>query len=617
MHILLALAFCLSGEDEPSRLEIPEVDRPVLVTGIPFQLTVRTNEEFSGLVEVEGIRGENKVWVAKGRGVLRNVIADKDTIRVRRGGHVRQLRPRFLSPWLCLVPPILAILLAFVTRQVIPSILGGLFTGAGILWATDFTGLAMSVPRALDVISSEVAEPHHARILLMLLAMGGLIGILVYSGAMRGLADRLSELLRTRRSAMLGTWGLCLVLFFDDYANSLIAGNTMRPIADRLRISREKLSYLVDSTVGPMTALGLVSTWMLFEEKTLLATGAVTHADFAGIVLHLAPYSFYTLLALVLVFLVAFSQRDFGPMYRAEVRAITTGQVLRIQARPMVDREISDVPHIEILRERWTGAAIPIFSLIVFTVASLAVSGLRNPARPHGKSTFLDLLEYGRPYLSFLVGTVAATVVAVVFAWLRKHLDALQSIEAWLRGMKAILIAAVILVLAWSMAQICQNLSVGRILVFQMGGLAVSPWLPAITFLLCALVCLSTGSAWGTLALMLPVVSPVAMGADVSEGIRYGTLAAVMSGSLFGDHISPISDTTVISSLGASADHIDHVRTQAPYALLAGGAAVLLGFIPAGFGWSPWLCLALGAAALAAVVFTVAKKLPPIASEEE
>ncbi|MBI2900514.1 MAG: Na+/H+ antiporter NhaC family protein [Planctomycetes bacterium] len=609
----VAAALLLSlAQEEPQRLEL-HADRPVLLEGVPFTLTILTDRAFTGEADLDGLRRKGnplpRVMVWNGVGIADQVTAD-GPVTVRIKDRSATLNRRVLPAWLCLVPPLLCIVLAFTTRQVILSLAFGVAAGAALVAGFGAADLLRSPVLALDTVVGEVSQPQHALILTTLLLVGGLIGIMAYSGGMRGFVDRFAGFLRTRRSGMVATWGLCLGLFFDDYANSLIAGNTMRSLTDRLRISREKLAYLVDSTAGPITALGLVSTWIFLEEKTLLASGIADPAE----ILRLVPYGFYTLFAIAFVFLIAATSRDFGPMYAAEVRAITTGQLLRLGARPMVDREIADVTHVENLRERWHNVLVPVAVLVGLTLVSLIVTGMRNPSRPAAAAGVLQILQYARPFRAFLWGTAGATVVAAVLVLARRHLELPQLFEGWLRGMRSMLVAAVLLVLAWSMGQMCRDLSVGRYLAAHLPGASMTPWLPAAAFLVCAATSVAVGSAWSTLALLLPVLAPLATGQP--DGIQLGVLAAVLSGSLFGDHVSPISDTTIISSLGSACDHIDHVRTQGPYAVAVAAVATAFGFVPVGFGVSPYLCLPLGVAALAGVVFLLGKRLPRGAEEE-
>jgi len=610
MPALLALLLVASDTKNPSTLEM-RADRPVLMRGVPFRLTIRSDAGFQGTVHLEGVRGLRTVDLKNGVCILERAVAD-GPISARAGNRVAKLDRRVLPPWLCFLPPIVAIALALLTRQVVVSLFMGVWTGALLLAEFEAFSLARSLAYSLDLVVVEAADPPHGILLLTLLLMGGWIGILAHGGTLKGLGDRFAPLIRTRRASMVSTWAMCLVLFFDDYANSLIAGTTMRPITDRFRVSREKLAYLVDSTAGPITALGLVSTWALLEERML-------HTAFGGgvgaVVLHLHPYSFYTLFCLLLVFLVAWSGRDFGPMYAAEMRAITTGQVLDLRARPLIDRELADAMQVEDMKERWPTAAISIGALFVLTLAALVITGHRNPQRPAGADGLLQILEFAKPFRSFLYGAFGATAVAVAACVARRYLGLAQVVEAWFRGMKAMLVAVVILVLAWAMGQTCRDLSVGSFVAQGLEGWSAYSWLPAMAFILCAGISLSTGSALASLVLLLPILVPIAR-QHPEVGIQYGTLAAVLSGALFGDHLSPISDTTVVSSLGAASDHIDHVKTQFPYAILVGIVALGCGFIPAGKGLSVWICLAAGAAVLAAVVFAFGKKLPTVQEEE-
>ncbi len=593
---------------DPTTIRL-DADRPILVRGVPFRLTIQSDPSIAGEALVRGLRNITRVRLESGRAELAQAIPDGEVIVVV-GTTTRKLDRRVIPGWLCLIPPILSILLAVTTRRVILSLFLGIWVGILVRSGFGLWEIPKAAVRVVDTaVLHSLTDSTHAILILFILLMGGMIGIMARSGGMKGVMDTFSRRVRSRRGGMLSTWALGMAMSFDDYSNLLVVGNTMRPLTDRLRISREKLAYLVDSTAGPMATLFLVSTWVVAEMRGLTATGIVHPDHVYGVFAGMIPFSFYSIFALALVFLIAVTVRDFGPMLRAELRAVTTGQVLRLGGRPMMDRDIAEVSQVEDLSSRWHNAVFPIAAFVGITAAGFVVSGYRNA--PPGETTFWHVLGYADSLRIPLWGAMGGTLVAVLLAGLRKHLSLVQVGEAWLRGCKALLVPIVILVLAWAMSQTCKDLSVGRWTAEHVRTIASPRWLPALVFLACAAVSFGTASSWGTLALMCPVMVPLAWSSP-DEGIRYGTLAAILSGSLLGDNLSPITDTTLFSSIASASDHIDHVKTQAPYALVAACVALVCGFIPAGFGVSPWISLPAGFGVLAATIFLVGKKVPAV-----
>lgn len=601
------LLSALLGQD-PTTIRL-DADRPVLVHGVPFRLTIQIDPPITGEVAIRGLRNVTRVRLENGRAEVAAAIPDGE-VTVAVGTTTRKLERRIIPGWLCLVPPILSILLAVSTRRVILSLFLGTWVGWLVRNGFGLWEIPKAAVRVVDTaVLYSITDSTHAILILFILLMGGMIGLMAWSGGMKGVMDTFSRRIRSRRGGMLSTWAFGMAMSFDDYSNLLVVGNTMRPITDRLRISREKLAYLVDSTAGPMATLFLISTWVIIEMRDLTATGLVHPDHLYGVFAGMIPYSFYSIFAVVLVFLIAWTVRDFGPMLRAELRAVTTGQVLRLGGRPMVDRDIADVTQVEDLSSRWHNAVVPIAAFIGIAAAGFVWSGYRNA--PPGETAFWHVLGYADSLRIPLWAALGGTLVAILCATLRKHLTPAQAGEAWLRGCKAMFVPIVILVLAWAMSQTCKDLSVGRWVAEHVRSAASPQWLPALVFLACAAVSFGTASSWGTLALMCPVMVPLAWSSP-DEGIRYGTLAAILSGSLLGDNLSPITDTTIFSSIASASDHIDHVKTQVPYALVAAGAALLCGFIPAGFGISPWISLPAGVAVLAATVFLVGRRVPAV-----
>jgi Na+/H+ antiporter NhaC len=398
-----------------------------------------------------------------------------------------------------------------------------------------------------------------------------------------------------------------LLIFFDDYANCMIIGNTMRPLTDRMKISREKLAYIVDSTAAPVATLSIISTWVVAKMGFIVETGVIQDTEIFSVFLKLIPYSFYSLFTLLFVFLIASTRRDFGAMRKAENRALQTGQVIRPGAAPLADSGMEDFSSHGDMSRRWYVAALPVLALVACTLLGLLFTGKAALGEAGATSGIWEIMGNANSYNAILWGAMGGSLLALLLAMLGGHLSPKKSIEAWLGGCKGMFVAILVLTLAWSIAQTCEDLSVGPWVVAQIGNDLPLQWLPAITFVLSALIAFSTGTSWGTMAILIPIIAPLAW-VSPEEGIRFASLAGVLSGAIFGDHCSPISDTTVMSSFATASDHIDHVRTQLPYGLLCGGVAIVIGFIPTGFGVPPWASLAVGSVLLLGVLLFFGRK---------
>lgn len=399
-------------------------------------------------------------------------------------------------------------------------------------------------------------------------------------------------------------WFTGLAIFFDDYANCLLVGNTLRPFTDKLKISREKLSYIVDSTAAPITSVALISTWVgyqlgLLEE--LIGKDENAYDWF----LNMLPYGFYSFFTIFFVFAIAVSCRDFGPMLKAEIRA-QSGKVLRDGAKPLMDKELTEMSPVSDTNSHWSLAVFPIVGVILIVAIGLYVSGSASAGSDAGLRTIIASAD---SYAVLLWAAFGGSLIAAFYALARKNLNVSEAMEAWITGCKAMVIAVLILVLAWTIGDICKDyLQTGPWVIGQW--VPSAHWIPAMTFVLCAVIAMATGSSFSTMAIVIPIAGPMAFAAtaevgfdpEIGESIRLATLSAVLGGAVFGDHCSPISDTTIMSSMSCAADHIDHVRTQAPYAITCGLTAILAGYIPAGFGVSPWVSMPIGMLAMAALI---------------
>jgi Na+/H+ antiporter NhaC len=526
---------------------------------------------------------------------------------------------RAIPGWITLLPPLIAILLALLFRQVIPALAAGIWAGAWICYAGPFTGAL----RAIDhYIIKALADSDHVSIIIFSLLLGGMVGIVSRSGGMIGLVEALTPRATNSRRGQLVTWLLGILVFFDDYANTLLVGNTMRPVTDRLKISREKLAYIVDSTAAPVSSVALVSTWIGYEVSligdSLKAIGSDPSKAYS-IFLQSLPYRFYPILALVFGLLVACSLRDFGPMLKAERRA-SKGKTFADAALPLSDFDGAALQPPAGKPRRWLNAVIPVLVVLIVTFAGLWFTGRSafiEGAEPlGGLQSIGQIFGAGDSFKALLWGSMAGCLAALLLSKTEGILSLAEGLAAWLNGIKSMTTAVVILILAWSIAAICSDLNTSGYMVTSLSDHLAPGMLPAIVFILAALTSFATGTSWGTMGILIPLTVPTAYGVAQAAGldpeaahrILLGAVSSVLAGAIFGDHCSPISDTTILSSMSSGCDHVDHVRTQLPYALVVGVVGVALCDIPSGFGLSPMICLLVSCAVLAGLLRWLGQK---------
>jgi Na+/H+ antiporter NhaC len=530
--------------------------------------------------------------------------------------------------WLSLLPPLVAIALALITREVILSLFAGIWLAA--LLVVGYNPVTATTHSLSEFILVPLADTDHIAIVLFSLMLGGLVGVITRSGGAQGVVEVLRPYATTRRRGQFFTWLSGLIIFFDDYANTLIRGNTMRPMTDELRISREKLSYIVDSVAAPIAVMAPISTWVGFEISrigdSLSATAAQTTDPalqaqlLAGaenpfnVFLHSIPYLFYPIFAIGLVLMIALTGREFGPMLKAERRAASGGGLFRPGATLAADVDGTLGSVREGMPHRWYNAIVPIATVVVVALAGLYTTGAAAlEDQPH---TIRNIIGEADPFNSLLWASFVGGVVAMFMAVAQRLMSMREALEAWVAGMRSMLLAMVILVLAWGLGAATGALGTGPYLAALLGDTLPLWALPVLTFVIAAATAFATGTSWGTMAILFPVVVPlaVAMGAGVGFAggddytILLGAISSIMAGAVFGDHASPISDTTIISSMASACDHIDHVRTQLPYALLAAGVAMLVGDLPTAlWGVNPLISIVIGLALIFVVLRVVGR----------
>jgi Na+/H+ antiporter NhaC len=512
--------------------------------------------------------------------------------------------------WISVLPPVVAIGLAIAFRQVIVALLAGVWLGAFFL--ADFDPVA-GLLRSVDTYAlSALAHRDHASVVIFTLLLGGMVGVVARSGGGAGLAEVVTRFATNSRRGQTSTWLLGLLIFFDDFANTLLVGSTMRPITDKLKVSREKLAFIVDATAAPVASIAVISSWIGMEIGLIAdqyrALGI--EGDAYIVFVQTIPYRFYPILMLVFGFLIAASRRDFGPMLRAERRALFQGKLLADGAKPAASFEDASLAPIEGKPRRWINAAVPILTTIVVIVLGMYFYGRAVCQNGGLELTLKNIFAKADSYKALLWAGLIGGMLAIGMSMIQRICNLREAMEAWLQGVKSMVLAMVILVLAWSLGAVCKDLKTADFIIQAIGGWLSPALLPALVFLVSALVSFATGTSWGTMGILFPLVVPLAHKmAPGQEAVMLGTISSILAGAVWGDHCSPISDTTIMSSMASSCDHIDHVRTQIPYALAVGLVCLIFGDLACGLGvYSAWVGLLVGAGLLAGVVLLVGKR---------
>jgi Na+/H+ antiporter NhaC len=627
LPLIVCLALQLQGRGE--QVSAFQIEAPGLVlAGTPFRLEIAALDEngqpaadFEAMPAVTGLARFTPTAFSAGRLEIPDAVVDRTgpiSIAVWHEGVLATAEVRSIPGILSILPPFVAILLALLFRQVVVSLVAGIWLGAVFLFDYEIVG---GFFRVLDhFLVNALSERSHVQIVLFSMLFGGMVGVITRNGGARGIANRITRWASTARGGQLTTWAMSFLLFFDDYANVLVRGNLMRPITDRLRISREKLAFLVDTGAATVASIFIISTWIGYEvgliEQGLRSIGSTESAY--SVFIQTIPYRFYPLLALIFAFLVAWTGRDFGPMLAAERRARREGKVLRDGAEPAGDPVETEHSLGEDVPARWINGILPVVAILVVGLYGLYLTGTQSLAEEGAQDYGIgDIVGAADSYIALLWASLSGCVVAIVLSLGQRILSLARAIEAWIQGLKSMLLAMLILVLAWSLGAVTQELHTADYLVQLLRGVLSPFWLPALTFVTAAAVAFSTGTSWATMAIMMPLVIPLAhtLGVDSQlasgdlERILLGVISSVLAGAVFGDHCSPISDTTILSSMASGCDHIDHVRTQLPYAILVAAVGIAVGDLPTAYGMPPWISLTLGTLILAGILYAVGKKV--------
>ncbi len=513
------------------------------------------------------------------------------------------LSDKFIGHWTSILPPLLAVSVAVYFRSLVWALSSAFLLGAFLAYGP-YPWVAI-YSAGHQFIWVNLIKQFNIYIFGFLFALMGMVNVIYKSGGIDGLIAVISRFAKSSRSTKVTALIAGLAIFFDDYSNTIVVGSTMRKLTDKWKISREKLAYLVDSTTAPIAGLALVSTWIGFEVWLLGSTARDLGIDDGGyaIFLKLIPLRFYCWGTLIFIFLTSLMERDFGPMYRAEMRSAVEGKLLGDGAR-LLTRERGEavepapgVPH------RWINAALPLLVVIggIF-IGIIFLGHYRLELRGESISLFsiTEWYQYVTAAVQSDTGAVAVLfwssitgcLIAIGLARAQNILSLKQSIKVVFQSIHTMRMAIFIIIMAWSMKTICETLGTDTYLVSVLGDRLPLWLLPLLTFFLASGISFSTGSSWATMGILIPVVMPLsyAMGAFDHGGqiLFYLTAAAVLDGAIFGDHCSPISDTTILSSLSTLCDPIDHVTTQLPYALTTMLIASLFGYVTVALGIPGW-----------------------------
>ncbi|WP_156288513.1 Na+/H+ antiporter NhaC family protein [Oceanobacillus salinisoli] len=501
-----------------------------------------------------------------------------------------------------LIPAILMLVLVILTRKVLLSLGAGIVVGALFIHDFQILGALQEIWTVFyEIIISEGALNTGNLLLLgFLLLLGIMTAFLQASGGSRAFGEWMLKRVKTRSGAQLMSGVLGIIIFIDDYFNSLAVGQVARPITDRHKVSRAKLAYIIDSTSAPITVISPISSWGAYIIGILggmFAANGITDIQPLQAFIQMIPLNLYAITAIILVFLVAYLKMDIGPMRTHEERAIRTGQLISPD-QSKVSGDLSDEFEAH-PKGKVYHLLLPIAVLVFVTVLAMIITGSRAS---EGNVTLLSIFANTDVNMSLFIGGVAAVITSFIFHFGQSApKSAIGKMLA--EGIKTMLPAIYILILAWMIGSIISTLETGQYLAQIFNDLQVNAaMLPLLFFIISGFMALATGTSWGTFGIMLPIAAEVAVVTDMT--MLLPSLAAVLAGAVFGDHCTPISDTTILSSTGAGSNHIDHVLTQLPYALIAAVIA-MIGYVLVGFTGQAAISLVISIILIIAISLTI------------
>jgi Na+/H+ antiporter NhaC len=516
-------------------------------------------------------------------------------------------------------------------------------------------GLMKSFFSVIDhYIIGALNNSSHLAVIVFSIMIGGVVAIISRNGGMAGVVKKLAPLAKGPKSTQLVAWLLGVAIFFDDYANSLIVGNTIRPLTDKYKISREKLAYIVDSTAAPISAVAFITTWIGAELNYIsdaipMLSGLENPPSAYSMFLSSLPYSFYSFFTLIFILIIIYTGKDYGGMYKAEYRARTTGRVFETEGEALSADDMEELEPVEGAPHRWLNGFLPIAMIVLGTLmglidtgmqscySELAAGGVQLAHNGWGEvwanMQFLDstgeagfvrkmgiLIGNSDSYAALLWASMSSIVLALILTVLQRIMKLSDAIETVVGGFKTMMPALLILILAWALATTTEELSTAEFLTAALGD-SLSPYMvPVVVFVLAAVIAFSTGSSWSTMAILYPIAIPLCWSISQNAGLPietamellYNVIAVVLAASVLGDHCSPISDTTILSSMASNCNHIDPVKTQLPYALTVGAISITMTYVSTAFGIPFIINFIVGVALMFGAVMLFGKKVPDI-----
>ena len=514
--------------------------------------------------------------------------------------------------WYSIIPPLLAVTLAILTTRLLPSLSIAVGVGIVLSWyqqgavPVGFLTEVVWFVRAVS-IGNEGVDLFNFWVVLFVCLIMATISVVVASGGISGVVVWLAQFAKGPRSAQFITGLMGIVIFIGDYSNAMLVGPTMRPLTDHHRVSREKLAFLVDSTSAPIAGLAFVSTWIgyevgLFED---IAKTIGLERDGYSMFFDALSFRFYCILTIIFVIVNAISGRDYGTMHKAETRARATGNVAAPDAKALGHTtSFTSLP--DAITQPFS-AVLPLLTLFGLLLAGFWIDG-EGTGFIFSLTAWRDALSKADNVKILACAAASAFIVSIVCArWLSK-LRFSDIVPVVWNGVKGSLTPLSILLLAWGLKASCDRLMTGQFLATMLSDIVSPLWFPVFVFMCASVTSFATGTSWGTMAILIPTAIPVAFSLD--NGI-YGLttiicLGAVLDGAIFGDHCSPLSDTTILSSIASSCDPLHHVRTQLPYSLTVAGIALFCGYLPAALGISSAIGIGSGTGLIVLLFFGVA-----------
>lgn len=469
--------------------------------------------------------------------------------------------------WLSVIPPLIAILLAIKTRQVFLSLFFGIVVGWIIISNGNILkGFELSIQSIIDVFK----DAGNTRVVIFCALVGALISLTQANGGVQGFVDLIQKknIVTSRRRASVFSFFVGCVVFIESSISCLVTGTVFHPIFEKFKISREKLAYICDTTSSPICILIPLNAWGAYVVSLLEKESAFSGmSDPVSLFLSTIPLNIYAILSVLFAGFIAFSFKDFGAMKKAERRSAEFGKTIADGAVPMISEDVASLKPKKGIKHKSFNMIIPISIMIAMMPISLLITG-------DGE------LTSGSGSTAVLWSVLAAIIAAGSISLIQRILTLKEAMDFTLKGISGLVPLAILMVLAFSIGDTCRMLGTGVYVASLSRDFLIPSVIAPILFITSAFISFSTGTSWGTFAIMIPIAVPTAVYADGSLPL---SIAAILSGSVFGDHCSPISDTTIVSSMASACDHIDHVRTQLPYAifiaLLSGSLFWLAGIL--------------------------------------